>query len=209
MDREVSEDSLGKSSTPRMHSQLHPTSLGHPEMVQYQVPNSRCDGCSTAHKQEEVAAGDTCFHGHHTSEEGGGSIQESHPGLGEGGGCRWRWPPAHKSTGGRPLTHSSWEWSGSKWVAVPGSMTFSILAQAHWGLPQTRSKTASAFRIKKNPVPLIAPKLSLSGVDWWSDWVKTLQLLFGTERFLEMDYLIWGDFSKGFCADCCLPELRF
>ena len=30
-----------------------------------------------------------------------------------------------------------------------------------------QTKTASAFRIKKNPVPLIAPKLSLSGVDWW------------------------------------------
>ena len=53
-----------------------------------------------------------------------------------------------------------------------------------------QTKTASAFKIKKNPVPLIAPKLSLSGVDWWSDWVKTLQLLFGTERFSEMDYLI-------------------
>ena len=53
-----------------------------------------------------------------------------------------------------------------------------------------QTKTASAFRIKKNPVPLIAPKLSLSGVDWWSDWVKTLQLLYGTKRFSEMDYLI-------------------
>lgn len=22
------------------------------------------------------------------------------------------------------------------------------------------------------------------------------------------EVLVWGDFSKGFCADCCLPELR-
>ena len=40
-----------------------------------------------------------------------------------------------------------------------------------------QTKTASAFRIKKNPVPLIAPKLSLSGVDWWTEWSKTLTQL--------------------------------
>ena len=45
-----------------------------------------------------------------------------------------------------------------------------------------QTKTASAFRIKKNPVPLIAPKLSLSGEDWWTDWVATLQSLHSSER---------------------------
>ena len=53
-----------------------------------------------------------------------------------------------------------------------------------------QTKTASAFRIKKNPVPLIAPKLSLSGVDWWTEWSKTLTLLSSLERFRDMDYLI-------------------
>ena len=53
-----------------------------------------------------------------------------------------------------------------------------------------QTKTASAFKIKKNPVPLIAPKLSLSGVDWWTDWVETLKTLFALERFQDMDYLI-------------------
>ena len=53
-----------------------------------------------------------------------------------------------------------------------------------------QTKTASAFRIKKNPVPLIAPKLSLSGVDWWTEWSKTLTLLSSLERFQNMDYLI-------------------
>ena len=53
-----------------------------------------------------------------------------------------------------------------------------------------QTKTASAFRIKKNPVPLIAPKLSLSGVDWWTEWSKTLTLLSSLERFQDMDYLI-------------------
>ena len=41
-----------------------------------------------------------------------------------------------------------------------------------------QTKTASAFRIKENPAPLIAPKLSLSGVDWWTEWSKTLTLTF-------------------------------
>eukprot|EP00434_Breviolum_minutum_P041685 symbB.v1.2.037085.t1/scaffold5381.1/size27835/3 len=49
-----------------------------------------------------------------------------------------------------------------------------------------QTKTASAFRIKKNPVP----KLSLSGVDWWTEWSKTLTLLSSLERFQDMDYLI-------------------
>ena len=53
-----------------------------------------------------------------------------------------------------------------------------------------QTKTASAFRIKKNPVPLIAPKLSNSGVDWWTEWSKTLTLLSSLERFRDMDYLI-------------------
>ena len=53
-----------------------------------------------------------------------------------------------------------------------------------------QTKTPSAFRIKKNPVPLIAPKLSLSGVDWWTEWSKTLTLLSSLERFRDMDYLI-------------------
>ena len=53
-----------------------------------------------------------------------------------------------------------------------------------------QTKTASAFRIKKNPVPLIAPKLSLSGVDWWTEWSKTLTLPSSLERFQNMDYLI-------------------
>ena len=49
---------------------------------------------------------------------------------------------------------------------------------------------ASVFRIKKNPLLLIAPKLSLSGVDWWTEWSKTLTLLSSLERFQNMDYLI-------------------
>ena len=53
-----------------------------------------------------------------------------------------------------------------------------------------QTKTASAFRIKKNPVPLIAPKLTLSGADWWTDWVETLKSLHSLERFQDMDYLI-------------------
>ena len=30
-----------------------------------------------------------------------------------------------------------------------------------------QTKTVSAFRIKKNPAPLIAPLYSFTGLDWW------------------------------------------
>ena len=68
----------------------------------------------------------------------------------------------------------------------PGTLkvTSSTVEMMAW-----QTKSASAFRIKKNPVPLIAPKLSLSGADWWTDWVETLKSLFALERFQDMDYL--------------------
>ena len=69
----------------------------------------------------------------------------------------------------RPLMLSLWDWSGFRWVAVPASMTCSTPA---------------------NPVPLIAPKLTLSGADWWTDWIETLNSLYSLERFQDMDYLI-------------------
>ena len=69
----------------------------------------------------------------------------------------------------------------------PGTLrvTTSTIEMMAW-----QTKTASAFRIKKNPVPLIAPKLTLSGADRWTDWVETLKRLHSLERFQDMDYLI-------------------
>ena len=69
----------------------------------------------------------------------------------------------------------------------PGTLkvTSSTIEMMAW-----QTKTASAFRIKKNPVPLIAPKLTLSGADWWTDWIETLKSLYSLERFQDMDYLI-------------------
>ena len=90
----------------------------------------------------------------------------------------------------------SLEWSDSKLGVVLASTIFSTRVQAQWRSTSNtiemmawQTKTASAFRIKKNPVALIAPKLSLS-VDWWTEWSKTLTLLSSLERFPDMDYLI-------------------
>lgn len=96
--------------------------------------------------------------------------------------------------------HSFWGWSDSKWGVAPASMylqhtslstmkvTSNTVEMMAW-----QTKTASAFRIKT----LIAPKLSLSGVDWWTEWSKTLTLLSSLERFRDMDYLI-PTLSKNF-----------
>ena len=67
-----------------------------------------------------------------------------------------------------------------------------------------QTKTASAFRIKKNPVPLIAPKLTLSGADWWTDWIETLKSLYSLERFQDKELvqpLSWHSF-RVFIPDC-------
>ena len=42
------------------------------------------------------------------------------------------------------------------------------LTEATLELQAWQTKTVSAFRIKKNPVPLIAPLYSFTGLDWWS-----------------------------------------
>ena len=100
-----------------------------------------------------------------------------------------KWP-------GRPLMHSFWEWSDSKWGVVPASMIFNTRVQVQWRSHPTRLRwwpgrlKHLSFPYQKNPVPLIAPKLSLSGVDWWTEWSKTLTLLSSLERFRDMDYLI-------------------
>ena len=53
-----------------------------------------------------------------------------------------------------------------------------------------QTKTVSAFRIKKHPVPLIAPLYSFTGVDWWSPLLRAWKRFAEEEAFKTMDYII-------------------
>eukprot|EP00435_Cladocopium_sp_Y103_P032093 s2216_g8.t1 len=53
-----------------------------------------------------------------------------------------------------------------------------------------QTKTVSTARIKKHPAPLICPKYSFSGKDWWPGWVATIRKLCKLPKFQDMDYLI-------------------
>ena len=53
-----------------------------------------------------------------------------------------------------------------------------------------QTKTVRAFRIKKNPVPLIAPLYSFTGLDWWSILPQAWDRLVAQDKFKDMDYLI-------------------
>ena len=53
-----------------------------------------------------------------------------------------------------------------------------------------QTKTVSAARINRNPVPLIAPKYSFTGIPWWTTWVATVRRLVSEEAFQDMDYLL-------------------
>ena len=53
-----------------------------------------------------------------------------------------------------------------------------------------QTKTVSAARINRNPVPLIAPKYSLTGIPWWTTWVASVRRLVSEEAFQDMDYLL-------------------
>ena len=52
-----------------------------------------------------------------------------------------------------------------------------------------QTKTVSAARINRNPVPLIAPKYSFTGFPWWTTWVASVRRLVSEEAFQDMDYL--------------------
>eukprot|EP00435_Cladocopium_sp_Y103_P022510 s3905_g5.t1 len=52
------------------------------------------------------------------------------------------------------------------------------------------TKTVSAFKIKKNPVPLIAPLYSFSGESWWTVLTQSWDRLVVHPKFQDMDYLI-------------------
>ena len=53
-----------------------------------------------------------------------------------------------------------------------------------------QTKTHSAVVVKKKPVPLICPKYSISGKDWWTPLITTWRKLAATPMFEGMDYLI-------------------
>ena len=53
-----------------------------------------------------------------------------------------------------------------------------------------QTKKVSAARINRNPVPLIAPKYSFTGIPWWTTWVATVRRLVSEKAFQDMDYLL-------------------
>ena len=68
-----------------------------------------------------------------------------------------------------------------------------------------QTKTVSAAKIRKHPVPLICPKYSFSGKDWWSGLVSTIRKLSKEEQFKQMDFLI-PTVSKDFNGVICRPS---
>ena len=53
-----------------------------------------------------------------------------------------------------------------------------------------QTKTVSAFRSKKSPVPLLAPTYSFTGRDWWTPLMKTWDKMKDLEKFKDLDYII-------------------
>eukprot|EP00435_Cladocopium_sp_Y103_P060109 s690_g21.t2 len=53
-----------------------------------------------------------------------------------------------------------------------------------------QTKTVSAFRSKKSPVPLLAPTYSFTGRDWWSPLMTAWQKMGTLETFKGVDYII-------------------
>ena len=53
-----------------------------------------------------------------------------------------------------------------------------------------QTKTVSAAKIRKQPVPLICPKFSFTGKDWWLGMVTVIRKMTKLDQFKDMDFLI-------------------
>ena len=53
-----------------------------------------------------------------------------------------------------------------------------------------QTKTVSAFRSKKSPVPLLAPTYSFTGRDWWTPLMRTWDKMKDLDKFKDLDYII-------------------
>ena len=53
-----------------------------------------------------------------------------------------------------------------------------------------QTKTVSAFRSKKSPVPLLAPTYSFTGRDWWTPLMRTWDKMKDLEKFKDLDFII-------------------
>ena len=53
-----------------------------------------------------------------------------------------------------------------------------------------QTKTVSAAKIRKQPAPLICPKFSFTGKDWWLGMVTVIRKMTKLDQFKEMDFLI-------------------
>ena len=53
-----------------------------------------------------------------------------------------------------------------------------------------QTKTVSIHEVNKKPIPLIAPKHSFTGHDWWTIISLTQKMLMNSPEFEKMDYLI-------------------
>ena len=90
---------LSKLHALGVHSQLHPTGLGHFEVVQHQVSDLGRRVFAQAPSKEEVYPRDTANNRIHSSAEGSGSLSGGYLGPGKGCGCRWRCLPLKRGSG--------------------------------------------------------------------------------------------------------------
>lgn len=86
--------------------------------------------------------------------------------------------------------------SRCNWDAVLASTTCNMFTSGLQVTAETielqawQTKTASAAKIRKQPVPLICPKFSFSGKDWWRGLVAAICELAKLPQFKDMGFFI-------------------
>ena len=127
--------------------------MEHPQVVFQDLRAAEDRRAPSPQVQEELFGRGAHRHGHQATTQGGGPQQRGH--MGPGGGGRLRSPGCH-----RP-----------RYAAGPEEQTRGAGRFHPVELKAWQTKTVSAARINRNPVPLIAPKYSFTGIPWWTTWV--------------------------------------
>ena len=168
--------------------------------------------------QEELAGRGAHGHGHPATAQGGGPQQRGH--MGSGGRGWLRSPGCHRPGMQAAPGRSRHEVLdafilGFARFQVGCSARFNDLQHVHpkdlihtsntVELKAWQTKTVSAARINRNPVPLIAPKYSFTGMPWWTTWVASVRRLVSEEAFQDMDYLL-PTVSKDFAGLILRPS---
>ena len=189
----------------RGHSLQDPTSLAHSQVALKNLWPSQHWWGPPPQDEEGCPGRDTGGYRHKASTQGHRPQQGSGLGIGRRGlgadvsRCRWPWrtgcPRPRTAHHDGCLHHvpgqiPTWLQREVQWPSACAPQGLTCDHPYFIELQAWQTKTVSAAKIRKQPVPLICPKFSFTGKDWWLGMVTVIRKMTKLDQFKGMDFLI-------------------